>query len=262
MDWETTWGSAQEEGVLRSCLNDISASSELLGRLVEGERERECLGVLNRGTVRLLRLLQHRELARRLSGDVPPPEGLVELGGLCRRLCEQSEPLLARAEVELLLQLPEQEARVLGDEELLEHLLLMLLSNGAKASGAGGAVCLSLRVEGDYARLSLGDGGRGLDLRALDLQRGEEDLLPDLNPVAGAGRGLALARRIAALHGGGLIVKLDPRRSGGVVLSLPLSAEKGELNRGRSYLPESGYERALVELSELLPAGLFGPGPV
>lgn len=249
---------AQEEGALRNCLGDINAAAERLGRLVSDPQAQECLGMLNRGVLRMLRLLQHRELIRRLTeGEALQPEGVVELGELCRRVCAESEGLLSHADIRLRVHTPEEEILVAGDEELLEYLLLLLLSNGAKASGEGGGVSLSLRVEGKTARIAILDGGRGPDCRALDLQRGEEHLLPDLRPQAGAGRGLALARRIAAFHGGGIVMKLSPRSGGGVVVSLPLREEPGAVQRGRIYLPESGYSRPLVELSELLPTHLF-----
>ena len=54
----------QVDSALRAQLNDISAACQLLQRRAQ-ERDREYLALIYRGTLRAMRILEQRELARR-----------------------------------------------------------------------------------------------------------------------------------------------------------------------------------------------------
>ena len=56
----------QVDSALRAQLNDISAACQLLQRRAQ-ERDREYLALIYRGTLRAMRILEQRELARRLA---------------------------------------------------------------------------------------------------------------------------------------------------------------------------------------------------
>lgn len=137
-------------------------------------------------------------------------------------------------------------------------MLLGLVSNAAKAS-PGGTVTLDLRPWMNRAVLSVADNGcdQPADLTAL-LRDPADQSIPA--PDEGAGMGLDVVRRIAALHGGALLTRQS--KQGGLVFTvslptgplpaaLPLHTPKLEQNGGLSPF--------LVELADLLPAELFQP---
>lgn len=102
------------------------------------------------------------------------------------------------------------EAPLDGDADLLGRLLLNLLDNAIKHSPEGGTVDVGMsRVDGRY-EIAVIDAGAGIPAEARDrvferfFRVDAARSRGDGTPIGGAGLGLAIARRIAELHGGGL----------------------------------------------------------
>jgi signal transduction histidine kinase len=111
------------------------------------------------------------------------------------------------------------EAPFEGDEDLVGRLILNLLDNAIKHSPDGGRVDVTLsRAENAY-EIAVVDGGGGIpdDARERIFERfvrvDDDHSRTETNPsgdTSGAGLGLAIARRIAQLHDGGLLL-IDSR---------------------------------------------------
>ena len=126
----------------------------------------------------------------------------------------------------------------------------------------------SMRVSGEAgmrftggrerAIITVWDNGPGLQTQ----KEGREHLL---EPTAGPGLGLPVARRIAALHGGTLVFEQREDRGLRAILSLPVRVpEDGcELRSPQmGYDASGGFSTALVELSGVLPFSAFLPEDV
>lgn len=240
-------------GQLRQYLGELRlAVDALAAQLKESGQGEEAFSVLNQNFYRLLRMSRHMELAEDLKREVLLPEAL-DLVDLCAGLVDETDLLAGQAGVRLhydskLITLP-----TTGSRELLRIMLLNLLSNAVKAAGRGGAVELGLAKAPGRAVVTVVDNGKeAVDLTGL-FQSGEAER----KPGGGLGLGLTLARQIALLHEGLILVV----RSGGetrVTVSLPLE---------RLEAPDSlhtpvrdaggGFSDALVELADALPACVF-----
>ena len=246
----------QVDSALRTQLNDISAACQLLQRRAQ-ERDQEYLAVIYRGTLRAMRILEQRELARRLEDE---DELRVEFADLelvdwCRKIAGHAGELLADLGISVSFQTELAQLSTLGDEMLLEQLLYALLSNAAKAMAGGGRLSVTLGRRGDNAVLTVGDEGQGMSEESLArLFQGGDG--PDLSPGAGAGFGLRLARTIAELHGGLMILENDPGQGVRAAVCLPVR----EGHRARLESPraaEHGFDRGLVALADVLPLEAF-----
>ena len=125
-------------------------------------------------------------------------------GKLLQHIAITVRPMLSTAE--LTLEFHAAAARVEGERDLLTTLVMNLLDNARKASENGGKIILRGVVEGDRYRISIQDFGRGIPPEELS-RITEAFYMVDKSRARaqhGAGLGLALAQRIAVLHGSGL----------------------------------------------------------
>ena len=133
----------------------------------------------------------------------------LELVDWCRTITSHAGELLASLGITVTFQTELVQLPTLGDRGLLEQLLYALLSNAAKAMDGGGRLSVALGRRGDNAVLTVGDEGRGMSEETL-VRLFQDGDGPNLLPGAGAGFGLRLARTIAELHGGLMILENDP----------------------------------------------------
>lgn len=98
--------------------------------------------------------------------------------------------------------------RVRGDAVLLEQLAENLVSNALRHA-PGANVDVAVRGDGDAVTLSVSDDGPGVSRDVL-ARLGEPFFRPDAaRSGEGSGLGLALARRVAELHGGALTLRSE-----------------------------------------------------
>jgi two-component system, OmpR family, sensor kinase len=130
-------------------------------------------------------------------------------------------------------------AQVVGDEDRLKQLLLILLDNALKYTPAGGQVTLGLRHRDTKAEVVVRDTGIGI--AAGDLPHVFERFYradPARNrDSGGTGLGLPIARWIAQQHGGDVTIESEPGRGTTAVVRLPLLSP--EANQFRSVREQS-----------------------
>lgn len=259
------YGMDRLTGELRDQLQTMTAAAYALApHLAGNEKAMEYLAALDRAICAQLRLILQAELTRQLFGDIElrtvmAPMDLVELGrDVMERTDALTRPLLGiKAEFSSSLStLPTR-----ADRAILEKMLLAFLSNSVRAIGRDGSIRLELARQRDQAVFTLTDSGCGLDPGALaDLfgpDGGQEDG-SDGEPEAPV-RGLQLARRIAALHGGTLVAGNTEAGGACLVVSLPIVERTSSLLRSPAALAvdTSGWNPVLVALAGSLPAAAF-----
>lgn len=112
-----------------------------------------------------------------------------------------------------------------GDWQLIERALSNLIDNALRHAGS---VRVSLRSEGHLARVLVKDDGPGLPHDVVErLSSGRSLRRPPLARPGGGigGLGLAIAQRVAQLHGGQLVPMVSEGTGAGLVLWLPLASE-------------------------------------
>lgn len=110
------------------------------------------------------------------------------------------------------------------DPDLLEKVVLNLLSNAFKATGPGDEVTVSVEVEGARAVVRVADTGPGIPAEEHQrlFDRFYQVDASATRAYEGSGIGLALAKELTELHGGTLHVESEVGAGSTFVLRLPL----------------------------------------
>jgi signal transduction histidine kinase len=179
-----------------------------------------------RNTERLLRLITDLLDLERLKADSATVSArAVPVEQLLHAVSEEMHPAAVLAEVEL-----EQESSPLfvrADPDRVVQVLVNLVGNALKFSEPGGRVRLSAREEpdGGSVRLTIADGGRGIDPD--DLQRifepFEQAESTDRVARQGSGLGLAISRAIVLRHGGRIWAESTPGVGSSFHFTLPIA---------------------------------------
>ena len=240
----------RETTTLAAALQRLDPTEEVPGE----EKIQRYLAVANQGLYRIIRLADHLGLA---GGETEAwqPQGM-DLAGLCRETAEEVEGLCRMGGYSFTWALEAAGLLTIGDDRLLQRMLLCMLSNAMKAAGKKGRLGLKLAVRRDRAVITVWNSGRPLEEKDLGRIFGG-DRAPSLDGHQGLGLGLEVVRQVAALHGGTV---LSESREGVTrcVVSLPIrKPEEGEPLRTPRVDYSGGFLPSLVELSDVLPPEIY-----
>ena len=178
--------------------------------------------------------------------------------GVVRGVCERAEAPFTRKGVTLVFTSDKPGQIIAMDTELIERMMLNLLSNALKFTPRGGTVTVRVRVTERRVYLSVGDTGRGI---APDKLESVFDHFFDTDamnpPPSGLGLGLALCRRIAEGHGGSIVVESAEGEGTTFTVALPNERATGMALREPRTTYDGGFNRTLMELSDALDASAF-----
>jgi len=182
---------------------------------------------IERQSAQLARIVDDMiDIARITKGSLVIEHEPVELAEVVRRAIETAAPGIEAARHALEVELPEKPLVVHGDRYRLTQLLSNLLNNAARYTPSGGRVWLRATTQNGHAVLTVTDTGRGIEPQVMD--RIFDMFVQGRTPLervgGGLGIGLALARRIAELHGGTLQGRSEGENKGAeFLLRVPLS---------------------------------------
>lgn len=241
---------AKTAAALRSQLNQMAAASQVLEQNTQSEKGRSYLAVINQSICRMLRIVGRMELGHRLTGEgdvrfTPKYLDLVPgLEDLSRRL----ESVLADIGIAFTLHCPDH-LPACADGELLHQMLLELVSNLALA---GTNITLSVVQKDESVYFTVSDRGpgdaEGRPTLPAPLEEQEEQASIDL------------ARQIAELHGGSLVISPDTGSGLSIAVSIPRKEGQADcLESPRAPWHAGGFDPVLVAMSGLLPARSFLP---
>jgi signal transduction histidine kinase len=159
------------------------------------------LATIARRSKHLLRFIERY----RALGDLPPPLPVTfDLAMLLIDIANTIQPEFASAGIDLSVQIDSVAAMVTADPDLVERAVTNLLRNAAEALRDCGTpkVVLTLSANRDGRSIMIRDNGPGIPE-----DRRDEIFVPFFTTKpGGSGIGLPLARHIALLHGGTLVV--------------------------------------------------------
>ncbi|TML06593.1 MAG: response regulator [Actinobacteria bacterium] len=130
-----------------------------------------------------------------------------------------------RSGISLTLEIDPSVGSVMADELKLKQVVLNLLTNAVKFTGAGGSVVVTARQDDDAVEVTVRDTGTGIAEADRErifeaFQRGGRDVRTS---TEGTGLGLTLSKRIVELHGGRLWMESEVGVGSVFGFSLPVT---------------------------------------
>lgn len=216
--------------------------SRALEREDLADKDRQLLtGVKKNATLLLKQVNDILEISTLEAGKLEVHYSQLELAPFLRQIADNFQSLAESRGVAFSLESPET-ADLQADPDMLQKIMLNLLSNALKFTPAGGSVKVEAVLDEDRVRLTVGDSGPGIPLadREMIFDRFFRGDSKSHQLPSGTGLGLAIVRELAELHGGW--VEVGESALGGASFSvfLPLLAPEGstvcQLERGNSGL--------------------------
>jgi PAS domain S-box-containing protein len=213
---------------LRTPLNAILGFSEVLQHGIAGplqSRQMEYIGLIRQSGEHLLHVINEiLDLARIDAGKLQLDEEVVDP----RRLVDECLAIVQDRAAASIIQLSGEAEQgvppLMADRARLTEILLKLLSNAIKFTELGGSVSLAARRAAaggvDFVVRDTGTGMTAAEIEiAFELFGQVEGGLS--RPHEGTGLGLPLARKLAELHGGSLVVESEKGRGTTVTVTFP-----------------------------------------
>jgi signal transduction histidine kinase/FixJ family two-component response regulator len=215
---------------LRTPLTAILGFSELLRDATEGQYSAatayKFLDQIHSSGKHLLGLINDiLELSKIEAGQMQLRLQMVTVGDVLRQVVGAVEPLYAKKHITVVVE-ASGAGQILADEVKVKQMLLNLVSNAIKFTPDGGSVSvLGSRVDSQL-QIVVSDTGMGIaekDLERVFMEFQQMDS-PASRQQRGTGLGLALTRRFAVLHGGGVRVESVLGTGSRFILDLPIEA--------------------------------------
>ncbi|NVZ11137.1 PAS domain S-box protein [Allochromatium humboldtianum] len=221
---------------LRNPMAPIRHAVEILRALgVDGDpRIRWAIEVLDRQTAHMGRLLDDLlDVSRIVQGRIELEPVELRVRELLQQAADGARALMEEHRHRFVCRLPAPGWRVLGDPVRLSQILLNILVNAANYTPPGGEIRIDSRIEGDSVLIQVRDNGQGMTAEQLDSLFGLFTRGPHASDAdnGGLGLGLAIARRLAELHGGRLEARSDGLGRGTeLCLRLPVLTDAPRMN--------------------------------
>jgi len=157
------------------------------------------------------------------SSSAPSEAGEFDLTHLAAEVVAEASRQAQAKGLRLSMARADEEVVISADRVLLRRALRHLVHNAIKFSTAGDVVVEASGIDGEWCRLRVRDQGIGIEGRALERLTASfvQEQSPLNREVDGLGIGLALAKEVARVHGGRLVVESRLGFGSSFALELP-----------------------------------------
>jgi signal transduction histidine kinase len=190
---------------LRNPVAPIANAAELLSRLVQHESQQALVGIVQRQSAHLGRLLDDLlDVARITQGRIELQREVIDVGACLQLAIETAEPLIRCKRHRLTVTQTQAPIYVAADKARLGQCMANVLVNAAKYTREGGQICVRSFVDRDQVVVEVTDNGIGIAPeflpRIFDLFAQAERGLD--RSQGGLGVGLTVCKQMIEMHGG------------------------------------------------------------
>ena len=246
---------------LRTPLNAIIGFSEMMMKETFGElgndKYKEYLADIHLSARHLLEIINEvLDMSKIEAGRVELDEEYINIEDLISSVSRMMASRAFSSGLQIEEIVPEDMPPLFADPRLVRQILINLVGNAVKYSQTNGIVEIIANVTDDGSlRLIVKDMGVGIPKERIEeaLEPFGQVSIPDSesNPMQGTGLGLPLAKAMAELHQGYLLLESDKGKGTTVTVELPAS-RLGKRTNNKQESPLSKFSKRIsnVELAE------------
>jgi signal transduction histidine kinase len=192
---------------LRSPLTRMRANIEKAAGYAAAEPEQQALEAISTDIDRLLRVISATlEISRAEAGMGRQQFEEFDLDELISSISEIYQPVVE--EMDLSLELKRAgELPYVGNRQMIGRAVANLMDNSLKYGREGGSIELGVHDKRDLVEIIVSDRGPGIASELREDAMRKYRRLEEARTTEGSGLGLAMARAVARLHGGDLILE-------------------------------------------------------
>lgn len=190
------------------------------------QQQRHELDLISRNGRSLLRHVNDLlDIAKLESHEMQPHRTRLDLQPWIRVLAAQFEQVARQRELRFEV-VADEAMPIQADADMIERVVINLLSNAFKFTPAGGEVSLRLARDAGHVVLTVADSGPGIaaEARELIFERFRQADGGITRRYGGTGLGLAIVKDLVGLHGGSVKVDASPAGGARFTVQLPLTA--------------------------------------
>ena len=192
---------------LRSPLTRMRANIEKAARFASAEPEEQALEAISTDIDRLLRLISATlEISRAEAGMGRQQFSEFDLGVLISDICEIYQPIVEERGMSIGVE-GQLNIDYCGNRQMIGRAVANLVDNALKYGGDGCQISLGARDQGEAVEVIVGDRGPGIPPALREVATRKYRRLEEARTTEGTGLGLAMARAVARLHGGDIILE-------------------------------------------------------
>ena len=228
---------------LRNPLSGILNATEYVLGDAEGLLEENDLKLLQgiESTSRfMLRLIDDMiEISKIESGTLLLDRKPTDLLSLIERILLLNRVVAERKKIGIEVIAPSELPRISLDSIQMYRVIDNLVTNAVTFSSPGDKIMVRVETGDGLINISVVDQGPGIPAHELKtvFKPFHKGQLSNLSKTAGAGLGLAIAKRIVEAHGGQLLLKSQVGQGSTLTVSLPISAHAGRGVMQRAHRP-------------------------
>lgn len=261
--------SEEEKKILNEILPSVALQIRLslgmvyssMQRVLKDNPDAPGLAQMNQGYHQLLRLAGNLSAAEMLSdSDWQMYKINDDIAVFCMRLSKRLKPLAEDRGIAFRYEAPWESYVIEFDQDLIERLVLNLVSNALKFSSSGDTVTLSLRVAEGFVLLSVTDTGCGIPSDKMEHLFDRYQQISNMDPTPyGMGLGLPICRSIAEAHNGRIFAESQEGSGTKVTVALPDRESIIVTLRDSRFEYAGGFDHVLVEMSDALTSRYYYP---
>ena len=225
---------------------------------------REQISHLNRSLFQMLRIISNMSDAGLYAADTGTRQEIRNICSVLEEVFQRASVLTEQTSICVNYTGCQETIYTLLDAQKLERMVFNILSNAIKFTPAGGHIDAALTRRGNKLYLSIQDSGSGISENLKGTLFSRYLRQPGLEDSRhGLGLGMVLIRSTAALHGGTVLIDQPEGCGTRVTVSFAIRQNDTTLRSPGFRIDYAGErDHGLIELSDVLPVGLYDPDSV